>query len=93
MNRFFRNSFPQKGFPDNFPATRERVLQRGCGSLSEKSKRSRLGSRIKGSDSSIERNIGYHGCPGQYGTTTIPLALSALIFCKTLPIMIKGGNA
>jgi len=47
--------------------------------------------RIRGSDSSIERNKGYHGCAGQSGTTIMPFAFSAFTFCRTLLIKINGN--
>ena len=37
-------------------------------------------------------NLENHGWFGQFGTTSIPSALSKMIFCKTLPSMQKGGK-
>ena len=36
---------------------------------------------------------GNHDCLGQYGATTIPVALSDIIFLKTRKIRRKGVNA
>ena len=36
--------------------------------------------------------VGNHGCVGQLGRTTSPVAWSWWIFCSTLGIRLKGGK-
>lgn len=52
-----------------------------------------LNFRAVGSDINRRKNIGYHGCVGHLGTTTIPLALSDMIFRRVFNIIEKGGKA
>ena len=69
-------------------------LWHGC-SLSGKVgtvKRCGAGYNRIGGVHSIFIRIGYQDCVGHFGTTTIPVALSCLIFCKTDRIQLKGGK-
>lgn len=52
-----------------------------------------LGLNINGFDTARLWNKGYHGCVGQRGTTSIPWALSFIIFLNVLSMTEEGGKA